>query len=56
MPCAACGGKSGLSANVTKPKSMILGFNRRRMVRTIQKPRGIIFKPPTGRRAFILGR
>lgn len=56
MPCAACGGKSGLSVNVTKPKSMILGSSRRRTVRTIQKPRGITFKPSTGRRAFILGR
>ena len=57
MPCAACG-KNGIAANVTKPKSMILGMqsNRRRTVRTIQRPRGIIFKQPTGKRVFILGR
>jgi hypothetical protein len=54
MPCAACG-KSGLSVNVVKPKAMLLG-SRKRTVRTIQRPRGIVFKPPAGRRAFILGR
>ena len=55
MPCTACG-KSGLSVNVTKPKSMILGVrNIRRTVRTVQRPR-VLINQPTGRRAFILGR
>lgn len=57
MPCAACG-KTGITTNVTKPKSMILGMqsNIRRTVRTIQRPRVLILNQPTGRRAFILGR
>lgn len=58
MPCTACG-KSGLSVNVTKPKSMILGIQRRtrRTVRTVQRPRVLISNQPIGkRRAFILGR
>ena len=57
MPCAACG-KNGIATNVTKPKSMILGMqsSRRRTLRTIQRPRGIIFKPPTGKSVFILCR
>ena len=55
MPCTACG-KSGLSVNVTKPKSMILGVrNIRRTVRTVQRPR-VLINQPTGKRAFILGR
>jgi len=55
MPCTACG-KSGLSANVTKPKSMILGMqNITRTVRTVQRPR-VLINQPTGKRAFILGR
>ena len=55
MPCTACG-KSGLSANVTKPKSMILGVqNITRTVRTVQRPR-VLINQPTGKRAFILGR
>jgi len=56
MPCTACG-KSGLSANVTKPKSMILGVqNITRTVRTVQRPRVLISNQSTGKRAFILGR
>ncbi len=57
MPCTACG-KSGLSVNVTKPKSMILGMQNitRRTVRTVQRPRVLISNQSTGKRAFILGR
>jgi len=59
MPCAACG-KNAIATNVAKPKSMILGMqnSRRRTVRTVQRPRGIIFNPSinNGKRAFILGR
>jgi len=57
MPCTACG-KSGLSVNVTKPKSMILGVQNitRRTVRTVQRPRVLISNQSTGKRAFILGR
>ena len=56
MPCTACG-KSGLSVNVTKPKSMILGVrNIRRTVRTVQRPRVLISNQPTSKRAFILSR
>jgi len=59
MPCTACG-KSGLSVNVTKPKSMILGIRQqnitRRTVRTVQRPKVLISNQSTGRRAFILGR
>ncbi len=57
MPCAACG-KNGIATNVTKPKSMILGMqsSRRRTVRTVRRPRGLILNQPTGKRAFILGR
>ena len=59
MPCAACG-KNVIATNVAKPKSMILGMqsSRRRTVRTVQRPRGIIFNPSinNGKRAFILGR
>ena len=59
MPCAACG-KNVIATNVEKPKSMILGMqsNRGRTLRTVQRPRGIIFNVPinNGKRAFILGR
>jgi len=59
MPCTACG-KSGLSVNVTKPQSMILGIRQqnitRRTVRTVQRPRVLISNQSTGKRAFILGR
>ena len=58
MPCAACG-KNVISTNVVKPKSMVLGMrSSRRTVRTIQRPRGIIFNPSinNGKRVFILGR
>jgi len=59
MPCTACG-KSGLSMNVTKPQSMILGIRQqnitRRTVRTVQRPRVLISNQSTGKRAFILGR
>jgi len=54
MPCAACG-KNAIATNVTKPQTMILGGQRsgRRIVR---RTRGVIFKPPTGKRWFMLGR
>lgn len=59
MPCTACG-KSGLSVNVTKPQSMILGIRQqnitRRTVRTVQRPRVLISNQSTGKRVFILGR
>ena len=57
MPCTACG-KSGLSVNVTKPKSMILGVQNitRRTMRTVQRPRVLISNQPTSKRAFILSR
>ena len=57
MPCAACG-KNVIATNVEKPKSMILGMqsNRRRTMRVVKRPRGLILNQPTGKRAFILGR
>jgi len=51
MPCTACG-KNG--SNTTKPKSMILGMQRKRTVRTVQRPRGLILNIKN--KTFLLGR